>query len=65
MTAVSLLKPPCGGFRSETATWTQKPFEIPAGASREPFRYNIYLTAMFFKAEATGVVIVIRVYQSP
>jgi hypothetical protein len=23
--AVSLLKPPCGGFRIETATWIQKP----------------------------------------
>jgi hypothetical protein len=24
VTAVSLLKPPCGSFRSETATWIQK-----------------------------------------
>jgi hypothetical protein len=25
--AVSILKPPCGGFRSETATWIQKWFK--------------------------------------
>ena len=24
VTAVSILKPTCGGFRNETATWTQK-----------------------------------------
>jgi len=30
-TAVSLLKPPCGGFRSETATWIQKWFKISVG----------------------------------
>jgi hypothetical protein len=24
VTAVSILKPPCGGFRSETATWIRK-----------------------------------------
>ena len=33
VTAVSLLTPPCGGFRSETATWIQKR-KIPLGTSR-------------------------------
>jgi hypothetical protein len=29
--SVSILKPPCGGFRSETATWIQKWFKMSAG----------------------------------
>jgi hypothetical protein len=29
VTAVSILKPPCGGFRSEAATWTQKWLKNP------------------------------------
>jgi hypothetical protein len=29
------LKPPCGGFRSETATWIQKYFKKAVGASRK------------------------------
>jgi hypothetical protein len=33
--AVSLLKPPFGGFRSETATWIQKWFKKSVGASRK------------------------------
>jgi hypothetical protein len=28
VTAVSLLKPPCGGIMIETATWIQKQFKI-------------------------------------
>jgi hypothetical protein len=28
VTAISLLKPPCGGFRIKTVTWIQKCFEI-------------------------------------
>jgi hypothetical protein len=37
VTAVSLLKPPCGDFRSETATWIriQKHFKKSVGASRK------------------------------
>jgi hypothetical protein len=35
VTAVSILKPPCGEFRSETATWIQKYFEISAGTARK------------------------------
>ena len=43
-TAVSLLKPPCGGFRSEAATWIQKPFKISTGTSRKPYhRHNGFL----------------------
>jgi hypothetical protein len=34
VTAVSHLKPPCGGFRSETATWIQKHKEKSVGTSR-------------------------------
>ena len=30
----SILKPPHGNFRSETTTWIQKWFKIPAGTSR-------------------------------
>jgi hypothetical protein len=33
--AVSLLKPPCGGFRSETVTWIQKWFKKSVGTSRK------------------------------
>ena len=33
VTAVSLLKTPCGGFRSETATWIQKWFKKALRAS--------------------------------
>jgi hypothetical protein len=32
---VSLLKPPCSGFRSETATWIQKYFKKSVGTSRK------------------------------
>jgi hypothetical protein len=28
VTATLILKPPCGGFRSETATWIKKWFKI-------------------------------------
>jgi hypothetical protein len=35
VTAISLLKPPCGGYRSETATWIQKYFKKSVGASRK------------------------------
>jgi hypothetical protein len=35
VTAASLLKPPCGGFRSETATWIQEWFKISVGTSRK------------------------------
>jgi hypothetical protein len=35
------MKPPCSGFRSETATWIQKYFRISAGASREVSRYTV------------------------
>jgi hypothetical protein len=35
VTAVSLLKPPCGVFRSETATWIQKWFKKSVGTSRK------------------------------
>ncbi len=34
-TAVSLLKPPCGGFKRETTTWIQKWLKISVGNSRE------------------------------
>jgi hypothetical protein len=34
VTAVSILKPPCGGFRNETATWIQKWFKKSVGISR-------------------------------
>jgi hypothetical protein len=34
-TAVSLLKPPFGGFRSETAIWIQKWFKKSVGTSRK------------------------------
>jgi hypothetical protein len=34
-TAVLLLEPPCGGFRSETATWIQKYFKKSVGTSRK------------------------------
>ena len=34
VTSVSLLKPPCGGFRSETVTWIQKWLKKSAGTSR-------------------------------
>jgi hypothetical protein len=33
--AVSLLKPPFGGFRSETAIWIQKWFKKSVGTSRK------------------------------
>jgi hypothetical protein len=33
--SVSLLKPPFGGFRSETATWIQKHFKKSVGTSRK------------------------------
>jgi hypothetical protein len=33
--AVSLLKPPCGGFRIETAIWIQKWFKKSVGTSRK------------------------------
>jgi hypothetical protein len=33
--AVSLLKPPCGGFRIETFTWIQKWFKKSVGTSRK------------------------------
>jgi hypothetical protein len=37
VTVIYLLKPPCGSFRIETATWIQKWFEISVatGTSRE------------------------------
>jgi hypothetical protein len=35
VTAVSLLKPPCSGFRIETATWIQKWFKKSVGTSRK------------------------------
>jgi hypothetical protein len=43
------MKPPCGGFRSENATWIQKWFKIPVGTSRK-----LYLEK-FFKAETMDV----------
>jgi hypothetical protein len=33
--SVSLLKPPFGGFRSETVTWIQKWFKKSVGTSRK------------------------------
>ena len=33
----SLLKMPCGGFRSETATWIQKHLKKSVGTSRKPW----------------------------
>jgi hypothetical protein len=39
VTAVSLLKPPCGDFRSETATWIQKWFKISVGTPRKLYIY--------------------------
>jgi hypothetical protein len=33
--AVSILKPPCGGFRSETIIWIQKWFKKSVRTSRE------------------------------
>jgi len=40
--AVSLLKPPCGGFKSETATWIKKWLKKSVGASKKLHRcrYN-------------------------
>jgi hypothetical protein len=38
VTAVSLLKLPCGGFRSETPTWIQKWFKISVETSK-----NLYV----------------------
>jgi hypothetical protein len=35
LAAVSLLKPPRGGLRSETATWIQKHLKISVGTSRK------------------------------
>jgi hypothetical protein len=35
VTAVSLLKPPFGGFRSETVIWIQKWFKKSVGTSRK------------------------------
>jgi hypothetical protein len=35
VTAVSLLKPPCGGFRSENATRFPKWFKISVGTPRK------------------------------
>jgi hypothetical protein len=35
VTAVSLLKPPCGGFRIETVTWIQKWLKISFGTARK------------------------------
>jgi hypothetical protein len=40
VTAVLCLKPPCGGFRSETATWIQKLFKIYAGTPRKLYPYT-------------------------
>ena len=37
--AVSLPKPPHGGFRIEPNTWIQKWFKMSAGASRKPYVY--------------------------
>jgi hypothetical protein len=34
-TDISLLKPPCGGFRSEIATWIQKCLKKSFGTSRK------------------------------
>ena len=52
-TAVSLPKPPCGGFgfRSETAIWIRKWLKTSVGTSRKP------QLEQFFKARAMGVVI--------
>jgi hypothetical protein len=36
-----LLKPPRGGFRSETATWIQKWFKISVGTPRKLYIYYI------------------------
>ena len=57
-TAVLLLKPPCGGFRSETATWVFRsglkyPLEILLLGSSSP-RYKRFLRR---RAETTGVAI--------
>jgi hypothetical protein len=35
VTAVLILKPPCGIYRSETATWIQKCFKKSVGASKK------------------------------
>ena len=35
VTAVSRLKPPCGGCRSETTTWIQKYFKKSVGTSKK------------------------------
>jgi hypothetical protein len=35
VTVVLLLKPPCGGFKIESATWIQKRFKTPARTSRK------------------------------
>ena len=51
LVAVSLLKPPCGGFRSENVTWIQKCFFLESSID----------IIVFKKAETTGVVIEICV----
>ena len=54
VTAVSLLKPLCGGFRIETATWIQKWFKKnPLGL----LEIEISIYKRFFEAGAMGVVI--------
>jgi hypothetical protein len=37
VTAISLLKPPFGGFRSETAIWIRKWLKKSVGTSRKPY----------------------------
>jgi hypothetical protein len=55
VTAVSFLQPPCGGFRSETATWIQKWFKTSVGASIiEVSRHTWYSAIIVFQGGGDG-----------